>query len=180
MKCLNCKEEIIGKGIGKGKFCCSKCKWTWHNNNRILKPNVKYKCKICRKTVERYISPSRIGKDNTLEFCSRTCKGKYQIGNKHPRWKEKHKDKNGSIYVHAKNHPYCNKDNMIFEHRLIMEKYIGRYLQPEEVVHHENENTSDNRISNLKLFKNNREHKKYHEKNRKRDDKGRYLPRTDN
>jgi hypothetical protein len=37
------------------------------------------------------------------------------------------------------------------EHRHIMEQHLARQLAPEELVHHRNGNTSDNRIENLEL-----------------------------
>ena len=46
----------------------------------------------------------------------------------------------------------------VLEHRLIMEREIGRPLRPEEVVHHINHDTLDNRIENLRLYANRSEH----------------------
>jgi hypothetical protein len=44
------------------------------------------------------------------------------------------------------------KGKKILEHRLVMERMIGRSLRPGEVVHHINEIRDDNRPENLELF----------------------------
>lgn len=49
-------------------------------------------------------------------------------------------------------HPTSNPRGRIKEHRWIMEKYIGRFLNENEVVHHINDNPHDNRIENLQLM----------------------------
>jgi hypothetical protein len=50
------------------------------------------------------------------------------------------------------------------EHRAVVERFIGRRLTKEEVVHHINELKYDNSINNLMIFKNQREHSKWHVK----------------
>jgi hypothetical protein len=46
----------------------------------------------------------------------------------------------------------------ILEHRLVMEQHIGRFLEPTEVVHHIDENPSNNDIANLRLYSSQSEH----------------------
>lgn len=82
-------------------------------------------------------------------------------GKNHPRWKTgKEITSFGYVIVYCPNHPEAHK-NKVFEHRLVMEQFLGRFLTEEEVVHHINGNKTDNRIENLMLFSNHSEHMKY-------------------
>lgn len=71
-------------------------------------------------------------------------------GKDHPRWK-------GGIYyndqgyrlIWSPDHPKKDKRGYVREHRLVMEKILGRFLRHDELIHHINGNKTDNRERNL-------------------------------
>lgn len=80
-------------------------------------------------------------------------KGKNAMQN-NGRWAGGKSTWKGYVLIYKPNHPYAKNIGYIFEHRLIMEKYLGRYLKKGEIVHHKNRVRNDNRIENLELLDN--------------------------
>jgi hypothetical protein len=117
-----------------------------------------------REARKRQINPM-LGKHHSEE-----TKKKIGLTHKGKTLSEEHKKilstvnwKGGKYIIDGYMRVYTGNGIYIFEHRLVMEKVIGRKLKPEEVVHHINGNTLDNRPENLKLFKNISEHTELHE-----------------
>jgi hypothetical protein len=68
----------------------------------------------------------------------------------------------GRVFIYRPDHPFCNSRKYVRQARIVMEDFLKRLLTSVEVVHHINGVVSDDRIDNLKLFPNNREHRKFH------------------
>jgi len=76
-------------------------------------------------------------------------------------------DHRGYFRLYRKEHPNHDCNGYVAEHRIVMENNIGRYLRPEEIVHHIDGNKKNNNISNLVLFPSQREHRLCHLKQKK-------------
>lgn len=129
------------------------------------------KCQFCgsEKEVHNY-------RKNTFKFCDRSCLAKSKTGNKNPCWRGgRVRHSSGYIFIFIPNHPFSNKDGYYFEHRLMMEFKLNRFLKENEVVHHVNGIKDDNRIENLELLDSQSTHAKFHYKEREIDLDGRFL-----
>ena len=175
--CDNCKKEYTTQNYKIEHFCkqhqfCSRICWRewFKNNNPHLgkkrsdkakeQMSISGKKKIFTDEHKKNISLSITGRISSDE-----TKLKLSIansGSKNAMWKGgRIKTGMGYIYIFKPEHPFATKRDYVLEHRLVMEKYLGRYLKPKEVVHHEGEK-DDNRIEKLMLFADNVKHKEYH------------------
>lgn len=134
-------------------------------------------CPVCKRDFHPCYSRKIKGKSSFTICCSFQCswkakrgkpsirKGKKfpnQSGKKHWNWKGgKFLSKEGYVYIYTPKHPFANSDGYILEHRLKMEKHLGRYLTGQDIVHHKNEIKNDNRIKNLEIT-NRIEHARHH------------------
>lgn len=85
--------------------------------------------------------------------CGAIKRGKKYGGANHPTWRGGRRMLRGYVYLWTSGHPYATSKGYVFEHRLVMEKALGRYLERDEIVHHLNGIRDDNRIKNLALLR---------------------------
>lgn len=126
------------------------------NNPRYIdgRTNKKYFCKDCSNPIHkttalrgkgRCVLCSKIGKLNPFY-------GKGRKGVDSPTWNGGTSKSKGYVEIYSPNHPHKNKRNYVLEHRLVIEKKLGRYLESFEIVHHLNGIKDDNREENLSLL----------------------------
>tara|TARA_Y100000310_G_C20649248_1_gene798450 strand:+ start:811 stop:1380 length:570 start_codon:yes stop_codon:yes gene_type:complete len=106
-------------------------------------------------------------KNCSISDCTQITVGYGYCGKHYQRWKA-HGDPNtvkiregGSGTIKGGYKAYRVKDGHIFEHRLVMEKKLGRKLRSGEIVHHTDGVKLNNTEDNLELT-NRRDHTRHH------------------
>ena len=160
-KCDWCGKEYKSKYSyiirNNHHYCSKKCFIEWQNIGLLGENNPNYGNHLSKETKQK-MSEAKQGKYDGRNNPNYGKYGKYASN-----WKNgKVKNSKGYVLVLKPNHPLVNNNGRVYEHRLVMEKYLERYLKFEEVVHHINNIKDDNRIENLMLFKNKSEHQKFH------------------
>lgn len=83
-------------------------------------------------------------------------------GEGHTNWQGGATIRKGYRYIYCPEHPHAVfGGRYVAEHRLAMEKKLGRYLDPKEVVHHIDSDRLNNDPENLIVFGSNAQHLKH-------------------
>lgn len=90
-----------------------------------------------------------------IAFINAKCVGK-TFRKKRPHGDGEH------ILVRTHDHPRRGRSNLVYEHVIVVEKKLGRFLDKDERVHHINCVKDDNRPENLFVCFDNTEHFKIH------------------
>lgn len=107
-------------------------------------------CLQCRKI---FIPKCRPGRALLRKFCSKRCKDINMSGVNAPNYIDgiSHVG-NGYRTTLVPGHPRAIGSNHVKNATLVMEKFLGRYLLPGELVHHIDGNETNDDLSNLKLM----------------------------
>ena len=156
VNCEWCKKLFRSKRRtkwGEPRRHCSKECLMANRNQPVV-----FKCLSCKKPYELPIWKTRLKGKPDRKFCSHECKHDYWglVGRADKRRinGKRHVTGAGYIYVCQPDHPSVKGKSYkyVAEHRLVMEKKLGRYLVKGENVHHINCIKSDNRPENLELW----------------------------
>lgn len=72
------------------------------------------------------------------------------------------KTKNGYVFIYMPEHPKAFSNGCVYEHILIAEKILGRYLNEKEIVHHKDKKRFNNNPDNLMIFRTDSDHARFH------------------
>ncbi len=137
-------EVKRGKDIGHTKSTGGNHKYIWRA------------CIKCSKSRWVYLPKANLSSGAQLCFnCANALRSINQSGDRHFRWKGGKTINRGYrkilLYSDSPFISMANDNRYVAEHRLVIAQYLGRCLQPWEIVHHKNGVKLDNRRENLEL-----------------------------
>lgn len=194
--CQNCGQEFTSYNPNP-KFCSRECKYQSERANIDLEEaialyesgmtqaQVGEKFGVKQRTIWKLFKQA--GYESRIPLNTKGNTGRPQNEELNANWKGGTTMKNGYILVRCPNHPRAKEcGGYVPQHILVMERYLGRYLEwygqnnpNNEVVHHINHNKQDNRIENLQLMKESehqREHQIFLKRAVRRKDTGEIYP----
>ena len=143
IECPVC-EQYFSPRTSKDKYCSREC---YYKMKKIRGDRV-----VWTDEMRKRVSEKMSGKNNP-NYGNPQGWGGYKrpeiSGEKHPNWKRGYwRTSDGykilqSVYTDGKKIP---------EHRKVVEKFLGRKLDKDEVIHHINGIRDDNRIENLQIM----------------------------
>lgn len=131
--CIDCGTRVSRKEYIR----CRPCKDIYWRGKNTPFWKGKKKCIDCGKEISKQ-KYTRCG----------SCRQKGELNNQYIDGKGKYGE---YMSVLIPEHPFANKKGRVLEHRLVMEKKLGRYLKEDEYVDHINGDKYDNRPENLRL-----------------------------
>lgn len=147
-------ETIIKNQKGHARWGCDQHGQWWElRQEKAWHKAVHGTCNVCGSQFLHRGSRNR-------QVCSRKCGAglskNYAVAERAPGWKGGRMQgrPHDYVYLYRPDHPRARGpgSNYVAEHRLVMEKKLGRYLEPFEMVHHLNGKRDDNEIKNLEIW----------------------------
>lgn len=117
-----------------------------YKEEKLSIPEIAKQCEVTFMTIARWLDRFGIRKMKSFGISRRGSKAGYWKGG---RYKD---NTSGYVWIFTPDHSSCTKRGYVLEHRLVMEKFIGRYLRGNEIIHHKNKIKDDNRVKNLEII----------------------------
>lgn len=137
--------EYIGNGVYRKKYRPGK---RWHY--RYLKEAI---CSRCEGAYLRTVDAIRQEKlkKGKRHYCSETCRSADMSGELSVHWRGGKTVSRGRAMLSAPKHPHANGRGYVPHHRVIFEECLGRFLTPDEILHHIDARKENNDVQNLYL-----------------------------
>lgn len=144
--------EVCGKPVYRNKsqakegkrYCSHKCADIAATKEPVIK-----QCVTCGKTLT--LKPSQAHINSCSMDCRDAAATKRPLDRMH-NGKRARLDRHGYVMVYEPSHPNKSFHGWQYEHRLVVEKELGRHLASDEHVHHINAVRDDNRPENLQAM----------------------------